>query len=89
MSTNDTMRRLNDAPVLDQLEGQWQKMFAIMLWKLAPQGIEITAADIAAFPPGRVLFTHGHKDSFEFKIVTEAEARVIGAHEEATNRGRA
>ena len=85
-----TAYRLNDAPVLDQLEGQWQKMLAFVVWKLAPRGVEITAADIERFAAeGGIFLTHGHRDSFEFKIVTPAEAAVLAAHESATNRGTA
>ena len=85
-----TVKILNqDAAVFDQVDGQWMKLLAMVVWKLAPKGVEITAADIASFPPDGTLVTHGHRESFEFRIVTEEEAKRLAAHDAATNRGRA
>lgn len=87
--------KLNDAPILDQLDGQWQKFAAVILWKLhGNQQVRITAEDIDAF--GKqfgaggfpVIFTHGHKDSIEFQIVSEEAAKRIAAHD-AERRGTA
>jgi hypothetical protein len=85
---------MNDAPVLDQIDGQWMKFFAIALRKLGGK-VTITMADVEAFDreyrngTGGHLFTHGHKESFDFKIVSRAEAERLAAHESATNRGKA
>lgn len=85
-----TVKILNrDAAVFDQVDGQWMKLLAIVVWKLAPKGVEITTADFESFPPNGTLLTHGHRESIEFKIVTEDEARRIAAHDAATNRGTA
>lgn len=85
-----TVKILNpDAGVFDQVDGQWMKLLAMVVWKLAPNGVEITVADMASFPPDGTLVTHGHRDSFEFKIVNEEQAKLLAAHDEATNRGRA
>lgn len=85
-----TVKIMNpDAAVFGQLQEHWQKMAALIVWKLAPKGVTITIDDIASFPQDRFLLTHGHKDSFEFKIVTKEEAERLAAHDEATNRGRA
>jgi hypothetical protein len=81
------MIELNDAAVLDQLREHWQKVAALIVWKLAPRGLTLTFKDIDSFPPGCVLFTHGHKDSIDFKIVTQAEAEQLAAHDARTNRG--
>lgn len=85
-----TVTKLNDAPVLDQMEGQWMKFFALVVWKLAPNGVEITMADIDKFAAeGGILLTHGHRESFEFRIVTPEAAARLAEHEATTNRGRA
>lgn len=88
-----TVKKMNDAPVLDQVDGQWQKL-AMLLWKLAGrEKVKLTHAEIAAFgkefEPGiPVLFTHGHSDSIEFQVIDEEAARRIAQHD-ATMRGSA
>lgn len=86
--------RLNEAPVLDQIEGQYHKFLMLALWKYLPDGIEITLADFHQFERENgsdpwVLFSHGHKESFEFKAIRTSAAERIAAHENATNKGRA
>ena len=84
------VEKLNDAPVLDQIESiGYMKFMALLVHKLAPNGVKITVEDIARFPPNGVLFAHGHRDSFDFKIVTQEQADKLAAHEAATNRSRA
>lgn len=83
-----TTKKLNDAPVLDQIDGQWQKMAMILLWKLAgTKQVKVTADDIKAmsdhFAPGiSVVYVHGHSDSLEFQLVDEASANRLVLHEE-------
>jgi hypothetical protein len=90
-----TLNVLNpDSVILGQLEGQWQKLFVMLVWKLAREkGVTLTHKDMAAyqrdFEAGRAHFlTHGHFDSIEFKIVTAAEAQRLAAYD-ATQRGNA
>jgi arginine decarboxylase-like protein len=78
-----------DSAVLQQMEGYWQNMAALMLWKLARDGVELTKEDIESFPKGSVLLTHGHKESVEFKLVTQEVAETIVAHDRATHQGHA
>ncbi len=88
-----TVVKMNDAPVLDQLSGQWEKIFAVALRKLGGS-VTLTVEDFIAFDreyrsgTGGFLFTHGHKESFDFKIISRAEAERLAAHDAATNRGR-
>ncbi len=84
------MVELNDAAVLDQVREHWQSVAALLVWKLAPNGVLLTADDFVQFmAQDKVLLTHGHRESFELRIVTHAEAQLIAAHDRATNRGRA
>lgn len=87
--------KLNDALILNQLDGQWQKFAAIILWKLnGNRQVRITAEDIDAFGQqfgaggSPIIFTHGHKESIEFQIVSEEAAARIAAHD-AKSRGTA
>ncbi len=87
--------RLNDAPILDQLDGQYQKFLLMILRKYVPDGAVISFRDIEALAidqaagNGWVLFSHGHNDSIEFKAIRESDAARLAMHEDATNRGRA
>lgn len=85
-----------DSTVLQQLQGHWQTIASILVWKLAPgeNGVRVTAADMQAYADAVakgevVLYTHGHKDSIDFRIVTKEAAQRLTAHDRATNRGRA
>lgn len=79
-----------DNAALQQAEGNWMKFCALIVWKLAPKGVHITSADMDRFAAeGGLLLTHGHRDSFEFKIVTPVEAVRLAEHDAATQRGRA
>lgn len=82
-----------DSAVLSQVGEYWQKLAAMLVWKLARKGVKISVKDMDAFQReyeagGGVLLTHGHHDSIEFKIVTRAEAERIAAYD-ATQRGTA
>ena len=82
------VKKLNDAPIFDQLKGHWIKVVALLLLKLDPEhkGVKITAADMAL--GDRVLLTHGHHDGFTLKMVTPAEAERLAAHEQSIRSQR-
>lgn len=90
-----TVEILNpDSAVLGQLEGYWQRIATLIIWKAAKKRrVTLSAADMEQFQRefeagGAVLLTHGHTDSIDFKIVTKAEADRIIAHDR-TQRGNA
>ena len=77
-----------DSVVLAQVAGYWEKLFAMLVFKLAPTGVTLTLKDmehfrIASESGNAVLLTHGHYDSIEFKIVTQADAERLAAHDAA------
>jgi hypothetical protein len=78
-----------DSAILQQLDGEWQKICALLLWKLAPNGVTLTHDDIQRFPQDLALYTHGHKDSIDFKMITLEAAKLLAEHDARTNRGRA
>lgn len=83
-----------DSTVLRQLDNHWQKIAAIIVWKLAGrERITISTADIEKFSAETergeaVLLSHGHKDSIDFQIVDVAAAEKLAAHD-AQQTGRA
>lgn len=87
--------RLNDAPILDQIDGKYEHFLLMILKKYVPAGATITHADIEAHLKdqdsgnGWVLFSHGHRDNIEFKAIRNSEVARIKAHEDRTNKGRA
>lgn len=90
-----TATKINpDSAVLQQLDGHWQKMAMLLLWKLAGrEKVKITVEEMARwqaeFSPGiPVLLTHGHSDSIEFQVIDEAAAMRIADHEK-TMKGTA
>jgi len=84
-----------DSVILQQLDGQWQKMAMLLLWKLAGRKVvRITGEDMARcakeFAPGApVVFTHGMSDAIEFSIVDEERAKAFAEYDATTNRGHA
>jgi hypothetical protein len=83
-----------DSVVLEQLGEHWQKLAAMILWKLnGREKVTITHADIARFqaefaPQEPVIFTHGHYDSIDFQIITHEQAERLAAHDQ-TMKGTA
>lgn len=79
-----------DSAVLQQVDGYWQKLAALILWKTVGAGhvVKVTAADIEAmgahFTPGEAtILTHGHVDSIDFSLVSSERAAAIAAHDAA------
>lgn len=81
-----------DSVVLQQVDGQWQKLAALILWKCVGTGkVVITAEDMDAmaenFAPGMpCVFTHGKAESLEFSLVTEAEATRLAEFDRQIRR---
>jgi hypothetical protein len=73
--------------MLQQVEGQWQKLLLLLLFKLAGrQPVHLTHAEIAAcwaeFAPGNpTLLTQGGADRIVFQVITEAQALELAEHE--------
>ncbi len=86
--------RLNEAPVLDQLEPYWQKIAGLLLYKLAKRGeqVTITFKDMkqleADWPGGTIIACLGGYDHFSFKLVTPEEAQRLAQHQK-TQEGSA
>lgn len=85
---------MNDAVILEQVEGQYEKLLMMVLHKYLPDGAVLTLKDIMAVAIEQssgdplVLFTHGHRDSIEFKAIRMSAADRIAKHDETTNKGR-
>lgn len=74
-----------DSIMLRQSDGMWQRYLALVLHKLAPEGIIIVESDILALmeTERNVVLVHGHCDSFTFKMVTAEEANRLAAHDQS------
>jgi hypothetical protein len=72
---------------LSQLQGRWQKMAVVLLWKLAKDGIVLTPLDRSAVPADKQLLAHGHAQDIEYRFLPHAEAAAI-ARRERDNEGR-
>jgi hypothetical protein len=70
-----------------QLQGRWQKLACVLLWKLAKDGCVLMAYDRDAVPADKVLLAHGHRDDLEYRFVARAEAARIQKFEKE-NEGR-
>lgn len=84
-----------DSVILQQLDGHWQKIATMLLYKLVGRDktVKLTNEDIsafsAAFAPGTpCLYTHGHVDSIDFTVIDQDAGRHIAAHD-AAMAGRA
>jgi hypothetical protein len=77
-------------PILGQLEGQWEKVAALLVWKLAREkGVTITFKDMEqCHADGLVFMTWGHFDSIDFKMITPEAAKRLADHQE-TQKGTA
>lgn len=86
-----TIKQMTDAPIVDQLQEHWNKVAAILVWKLAPEGVEITDEDIQEFSrqskAGETILAEiGRPNGFGFRIIDRAEAERLAAHQ-ASQRG--
>lgn len=73
---------------IEQLQGRWQKLGVILLWKLTrDEGLTLTRADREAVPSDKKLLTRGFKDGVEFRFIPLAEAARI-AKWERDNEGK-
>lgn len=78
------MAALNqDSTIIGQVEGYWQNLAAMLLFKLSKtEEVKVTADDIKTFQQsGLVLLTHGHHDSIGFKLVTYHEAVSLAKYD--------
>lgn len=70
-----------------QLQGRWQKIAAVLLWKLAKDGVVLTRWDRDQVPGDKVLLAHGHAQDIEYRFCPRAEAQAI-AKWERDNEGK-
>lgn len=76
------------ATINAQLNGQWQQLMAVLVWKLAKDGVTLTAAEIGEYAylsqrGDAVLMTYGHTDSIELKTVSAEQARELATYDQS------
>jgi len=57
------------------LEGRWQKIAMVLLWKLAKDGVILTQWDRDQVPHDKTLLAHGHAQDIEYRFVPRIEAQ--------------
>lgn len=72
---------------VSQLQGRWQKIGVVLLWKLAKDGCVLTQWDRDQVPADKTLLAHGHAQDIEYRFVPRAEAIRI-AKWERDNEGK-
>lgn len=83
------MNALNpDSTVLQQIDGQMDKLFAAVVWKAGGgKPIKITAEDLIKlaeeFQGFPIMFTYGMNDGIEFSVVNRERAAVLIEHDRA------
>lgn len=60
-----------------QLQGRWQKLAVVLLWKLAKEGCVLMRYDRDAVPADKILLARGHKNDLEYRFVPRGEAKRI------------
>lgn len=78
-----TVEKLNpDNTMVQQSDGLYAKYLALVVAKLAPNGVRITVDDIHNFADsGKVLAMIGENDAFSFKLVSPDEAQKLIEHD--------
>ena len=61
------------------LDGRWQKIAVVLLWKLRKGGITLTESDRAQVPHDKTILAHGHRDGVEFRFMPKSEATRLTA----------
>ena len=69
------------AASVSEMQGRWQKICVVVLWKFARDGLTLTRADRAAVPADKQLLMHGHADDLELRFMPHAEAARIAKWE--------
>jgi hypothetical protein len=72
---------------VSELQGRWQKLACVLMWKFAKDGITLRPKDLDLVPADKTLLAHGHAQDIEYRFTTHAEARRIVAWE-AEQEGR-
>jgi hypothetical protein len=81
------MAAVGQKATVSEMQGRWQKIAMVLLWKLAKDGITLTPADLSAVPDDQMLLAHGHANDIEYRFLPIMEALAIAKHEK-DNEGR-
>lgn len=72
---------------VSQLQGRWQKIAVVLLWKLAKDGVVLGQWDRDTVPADKTLLAHGHAQDIEYRFCDRTEAQRI-AKWEKENEGK-
>lgn len=83
----DKKLELGSRASVSKLDGRWQKIACVVIWKLARDGIVLTLQDRSRLPADKQLLMHGHAQDLELRFLPHAQAAAI-AKWERDNEGR-
>lgn len=69
--------RDEDRASTDRLQGRWQQIATVLLWKLRKAGITLTEQDRGAVPGNIELLTSGHPDGVEWRFIPKLQAAAL------------
>ena len=67
--------------VMQALDGQWQKIVALMMWKYGFNHMTFIDAEIVSFPQDLAVAIKGNKDSLEVFLLKKDEAEKLARKE--------
>jgi len=87
VAAGEVSGRVDDKVGVLELQGRWMKLVSVLLWKLAKDGLTLTAKDFEAVPADQQLLAQGTADAIVYRFLPHAEARAI-AQRDSENEGR-
>ena len=64
---------------VSSLEGRWEKIAVVMLWKLQKHGVTLTSWDLKGVPYDQTILASGHAEGVEFRFMPRSEAQRLTA----------
>lgn len=68
---------LHQKATVSELQGRWQKIAVVLMWKLAPKGVTLTQWDRNQVPADRKLLAEGHANDIQYRFIPTQEAEAI------------
>lgn len=75
-----------DRTGVSELQGHYEKIACVLLWRFARDGCVLTARDRDDLPSDQVMLTYAHGDTVELRFVKRAEAARIQRVEQSLGR---
>jgi hypothetical protein len=77
MAIRDVLAPTQKPAGVSALEGRWEKIGVVLLWKLCKGGITLTEWDKAQVPHDKQILARGYRDGVEFRFMPNSEAAKL------------